>query len=56
VVFVLFELEELSTPQIAELCHIPPGPAASRLRRAREDFEGRVAREEARRRFSGGER
>jgi RNA polymerase sigma-70 factor (ECF subfamily) len=56
VVFVLFELEELSTPQIAELCEIPPGTAASRLRRAREDFEERVARAEARRRFSGGER
>lgn len=53
VVFVLFELEELSTPQIAELCEIPPGTAASRLRRAREDFEERVARAEARRRFSG---
>lgn len=56
VVFVLFELEELSTPQIAELCQIPIGTAASRLRRAREDFEQRAAREEARRRFSGGER
>jgi RNA polymerase sigma-70 factor, ECF subfamily len=56
VVFVLFELEELSTPQIAELCAIPIGTAASRLRRAREDFEERVARAEARRRFSGGER
>jgi len=55
VVFVLFELEELSTPQIAELCNIPTGTAASRLRRAREDFEERVARAEARRRFSGDE-
>ena len=55
VVFVLFELEELSTPQIAEICAIPVGTAASRLRRAREDFEDRVARLEARRRFSGGE-
>lgn len=55
VVFVLFELEELSTPQIAELCEIPIGTAASRLRRAREDFEERVARLEARRRFSGGD-
>lgn len=55
VVFVLFELEELSTPQIAEICAIPVGTAASRLRRAREDFEERVARLEARRRFSGGE-
>lgn len=56
VVFVLFELEELSTPKIAELCQIPVGTAASRLRRARADFEERVAREEARRRFPGGER
>jgi RNA polymerase sigma-70 factor (ECF subfamily) len=49
VVFVLFELEELSTPEIAEVCQVPVGTAASRLRRAREDFE-------ARRRFAGGER
>ena len=56
VVFVLFELEELSTRQIAELCEIPIGTAASRLRRARADFEQRVARAEAQRRFSGGER
>lgn len=55
IVFVLFELEELSTPRIAELCEIPVGTAASRLRRAREDFEERVARVEARRRFAGGE-
>ncbi len=55
VVFVLFELEELSTPQIADLCAIPVGTAASRLRRARQDFEERVARVEARRRFAGGE-
>ena len=54
VVFVLYELEELSTPQIAELCELPLGTAASRLRRAREDFEQRVARLEARRRFAGG--
>jgi RNA polymerase sigma-70 factor (ECF subfamily) len=53
VVFVLFELEELSTRQIAELCAIPIGTAASRLRRAREDFEQRAARAEARHRFSG---
>ena len=55
-VFVLFELEELSTRQIAELCEIPVGTAASRLRRARDDFEQRVARVDARQRFSGGER
>jgi len=55
IVFVLFELEELSTREIAELCQIPGGTAASRLRRAREDFEQRVARAEARRRFPGAE-
>lgn len=55
-VFVLFELEELSTKQIADLCEIPVGTAASRLRRARADFEERVTRAEARRGFSGGER
>jgi RNA polymerase sigma-70 factor (ECF subfamily) len=55
-IFVLFELEQLSTPEIADICAIPVGTAASRLRRAREDFEERVARLEARRRFSGGER
>ena len=53
VVFVLFELEQLSTPEIAEICGIPAGTAASRLRRARQDFEERVARAEARRRFAG---
>lgn len=55
VVFVLFELEELSTPQIAALLEIPIGTAASRLRRAREDFEARASRAEARRRFPGGQ-
>lgn len=43
-VFVLFELEELSTPEIATLLEIPTGTAASRLRRAREEFDRRVAR------------
>jgi RNA polymerase sigma-70 factor, ECF subfamily len=37
-VFVLFELEELTAPQIAELLGIPVGTVASRLRRAREVF------------------
>ncbi len=36
--FVLFELEELSRREIAELLGIPEGTAASRLRRAREEF------------------
>lgn len=43
-VFVLFELERLPTHQIAELCGIPAGTAASRLRRAREDFRIRSQR------------
>jgi RNA polymerase sigma-70 factor (ECF subfamily) len=37
-VFVLFELEGMTTPEIAELIGIPLGTAASRLRRAREAF------------------
>lgn len=37
-VFVLFELEGLSTPEIAHMLGIPVGTAASRLRRAREAF------------------
>jgi len=47
-VFVLFELEEMSAPQIAEILDIPAGTVASRLRRAREDFDRRVARISAR--------
>jgi RNA polymerase sigma-70 factor (ECF subfamily) len=54
VVFVLFEVEGLSTTEIAEIVGIPAGTAASRLRRARADFEGRVARLEARSRARGG--
>jgi RNA polymerase sigma-70 factor (ECF subfamily) len=38
-VFVLFELEELSAPEVAELVGIPLGTVASRLRRAREKFQ-----------------
>jgi RNA polymerase sigma-70 factor (ECF subfamily) len=44
VVFVLFELESLSTPQIAELLDIPVGTASSRLRRAREQFQTLAAK------------
>jgi RNA polymerase sigma-70 factor (ECF subfamily) len=49
VVFVLFELEEMSTAEIAVLLEIPGGTVASRLRRAREAFEDHVARFRARR-------
>jgi RNA polymerase sigma-70 factor (ECF subfamily) len=37
-VFVLFELEGMTTPEIAALVGVPLGTAASRLRRAREAF------------------
>lgn len=42
-VFVLYEFEELTTAEIASLLDIPCGTVASRLRRARADFRGRVA-------------
>ncbi len=43
-VFVLFEIEEMTTTEIAELLQIPHGTVASRLRRAREDFQARIER------------
>jgi RNA polymerase sigma-70 factor (ECF subfamily) len=45
-VFVLFELEELSTAKIAEMLNIPIGTVASRLRRAREAFKTHATRAE----------
>lgn len=45
-VFVLFELEELSGPVIAELLGIPVGTVNSRLRRARAVFRHAVRRRE----------
>ena len=44
-VFVLFELEGFSLPEIAENLDIPLGTATSRLRRARRRFEVRVSLE-----------
>jgi RNA polymerase sigma-70 factor (ECF subfamily) len=41
--FILFELEDISVPQIAELLCIPTGTVASRLRRARATFQKSVA-------------
>jgi len=43
VVFVLYELDEMPTPEIAALLDVPVGTAASRLRRARAEFSARVA-------------
>jgi RNA polymerase sigma-70 factor (ECF subfamily) len=53
-VFVLFELEELSIPQIALMLELPLGTASSRLRRGREIFRDAAARIRARDAFRGG--
>lgn len=47
-VFVLFEVEELSTADIASALDIPRGTAASRLRRGREAFATAAKRARAR--------
>ncbi|MDF2693933.1 MAG: hypothetical protein K0S65_2316 [Labilithrix sp.] len=44
IVFVMYELEELTMPEIAAALEIPLGTATSRLRTAREDFRARLAR------------
>ena len=41
-VFILFELEELTTAEIARLLEIPAGTVSTRLRRARQDFKKAV--------------
>ena len=41
--FILFEIEDLTVPQIAALLAIPTGTVASRLRRARAVFQTEVA-------------
>jgi RNA polymerase sigma-70 factor (ECF subfamily) len=43
-VFVLYEIEGLTSPEIAKLLEIPLGSVASRLRRAREQFRSAAAR------------
>lgn len=47
-VFVLYEIEQLSTHEIADLLGLPRGTVASRLRRARAEFEKRAQRAAAR--------
>jgi RNA polymerase sigma-70 factor (ECF subfamily) len=42
--FVLYEIEGLSSPEIAALLEVPLGSVASRLRRAREQFRETVLR------------
>lgn len=44
VVFVLFEIEELTLSEISECIGVPMGTVASRLRRAREKFTDLVRR------------
>lgn len=51
--FVLFELEEMPTAEIAVMLDVPGGTVASRLRRAREEFQKIVARRKARAAFGG---
>lgn len=53
-VFVLYEIEQLNSTEIAELLGVPRGTIASRLRRARAEFEQCVQRLEARRRSGRG--
>jgi RNA polymerase sigma-70 factor (ECF subfamily) len=53
-VFVLFELEGFSGPEIAETLALPAGTVASRLRKAREMFHAELMRERARRALRGG--
>lgn len=48
-VLVLFELEQLTKNEVAELLGVPVGTAVSRLRRAREDFKARLQRRLAQR-------
>jgi RNA polymerase sigma-70 factor (ECF subfamily) len=43
-VFVLFEIEEMTMAEISNVIEIPAGTVASRLRRAREVFRQTVAR------------
>ena len=47
-VFVLFELEELSSVEIAPMLGVPVGTVSSRLRRARHEFQEIVKRMRAR--------
>jgi RNA polymerase sigma-70 factor (ECF subfamily) len=42
--FVLHEVEGQTLAEIAQILGIPPGTAASRVRRAREEFNARLER------------
>ncbi len=47
-VFILYELEEMSMPEIAEVLDVPIGTVASRLRRGREQFQKATLRMQSR--------
>jgi RNA polymerase sigma-70 factor (ECF subfamily) len=53
-VFVLFELDEIEIPAIAEILEIPLGTVGSRLRRAREEFSSIARRVRAQLAFEAG--
>ncbi len=44
--FVLFEIEELTAPEVASALRVPLGTVASRVRRAREELRARLTRRE----------
>lgn len=52
-VFVLYELEEMTVPEIANLLDLPVGTVSSRLRVAREEFDLSLRRLRAREQFPG---
>jgi RNA polymerase sigma-70 factor (ECF subfamily) len=55
-VFVLFELEQMTMVEIAKTLEIPEGTVASRLRRARQEFQEWVKRFRAKSQGRGGAR
>jgi RNA polymerase sigma-70 factor, ECF subfamily len=52
-VFVLYELEEMTVPEIANVLELPVGTVSSRLRSAREEFDLSLRRLRAREQFPG---
>jgi len=52
-IFVLYEFEHLSSPEIAALLELPLGTVASRLRRARSEFQATAQRLRAQLRRQG---